>query len=155
MQEKMEAMEEEKKTPQMNSQTINGLVILFYKNLLTPSSKQYTIALSLCRALAKRMEELDYLQELEIINRSAGIGYNLGLLQTIAYRDIIIGITTNKTYNYGFRSRSVKLGDIIVALDSAMDRILDIFTAICVKHDIDTSFTSPIIEGLEIKNRGL
>lgn len=149
----METLEQPKAGFQ--TETIKGLVILFYKNLLTPSPKQYTIALSLCLALAKRMKEEQFISELEYIRKTSGIGYNLGLLQTIVNRDIMTGQRTTKTFNYGYRTKPVKLGDMIVALDKSIDRILDIFTEICVKHDIDTTFVSPLFQGMSLENKGL
>jgi hypothetical protein len=137
------------------SQTINGIVILFYKNLLMQGPRQYTTAYTLCKSLAKRFQEDEYVAELEKIYRHTEIGFPLGILQTIVFRDLSMGLKTNKFYNYGFRAKTVMLGDMIMALDTSLDRIFDIFTAICVKHDIDTSITMPIIEGLEMQGRGL
>ena len=146
----------ENKTAKFQTETIKGLVILFYKNLLMASPKQYTIAYSICKNTAKRFNESEYIAELEKIFRTTKIGYPLGLIQTIVYRDMfLIGASTQKTYNYGYRTKPVKLGDMILALDTALDRILDIFTEICVKHDIDTAFATPMIEGLNMDRGGL
>lgn len=141
--------------PQFQSETIRGIVILFYKNLLNASPRQYTNALMLTRVLARRMDEHQYLEELEKINDTTSIGYPLAVIQTIAFRDLMSGQSTNKTYNYGWRSKSVKLGDMILALEKTMDRVLDIFTEICVKHDIDTTFVMPMLEGMSQDTRGL
>lgn len=147
---------EDKPIAKFQSQTVNGLVILFYKNLLMQSPRQYTTAYTLCKNLAKRFGEDEYVVELERIYRHTEIGFPLGILQTIVYRDLSIGLKTNKFYNYGYRAKTVMLGDMIQALDKTLDRITDIFTDICVKNDIDTSITMPIIEGLELgQGRGL
>lgn len=137
------------------TETIKGLVILFYKNLLIPSQKQYTTAYSICRTMAKRFDEEEKVKTLQNLYKRTGIGYPLGLIQLIVYRDIMLGSSTTKTYNYGRRSKPVKLGDMIVALDNAMSQMLDIFTEICVKNDIDVTFAMPIIEGLSKDQTGL
>lgn len=156
MPEKTDSLDDpSEKKASFHSETVKGIVILFYKNLLLPSNRQYTVACSLCRALAKRMKETQYLEELEKISMETRIGYPLGLIQTIVFRDMMFGSSTNKTYNYGWRTRPVKLGDMILALDLSLDRILDIFTEICVKHDIDTTFATPLIEGLNMDRGGL
>lgn len=146
--------DEPKRKPNLHSQTIQGLVILFYKNLLSPSNRQYTIAYSLCKAMATQFDEPDYLKELELIYKQTNIGYPLGLVQTVVFRDTMIGMSTNKHYNYGYQSRTVKLGDMILALDQAMDRICDIFVGICVKNDVDVSLV-PTFQGAVYDESGI
>ncbi len=143
-----------KSKPNFQTETIKGLVILFYKNLLLPSARQFTTAHALCKTMAKRFGEKDKLEELERLFKRTDIGYPLALIQTVVFRDIMLGSTPNKTYNYGLHLKPVNLGDMILALENAMSRILDIFTEICVDHDIDTTFVTPIIEGLDLGKPG-
>lgn len=138
-----------------HSETVRGIIVLFYKNFLSPSSRQFTIAHSLCKVMANRFNEVEYLDELDHIYRETKIGYPLGLVQTIVFRDTMMGMSTNKTYNYGYQTRPVKLGDMILALDLAMDRIFDIFTQICVKYDLDTTSLFPVIQGLSDDRGGI
>lgn len=140
--------------PNFQTQTINGLVILFYKNMLLAGPKQYTTAYALCWAMAKRWKEEDKIRELEKLYRTTKIGFPLGVIQTVVWRDTIMASRLNKTYNYGRRAKPVQLGDMIEALDDCMARFLDIFTEICVKYDIDTTFASPMIEGLTLTDKG-
>lgn len=152
----MHENQENSKEPKFQTETIKGLVIIFYKNLLIGGPKQYTTAYSICRAMAKRFNEAEHLEKLERLYKKTTIGYPLGLIQTIVFRDIITGKSTNKTYNYGIHARPVMLGDMILALDNVNGEILDIFTEICVKHDIDTTFAMPMIEGLDLgRHEGL
>lgn len=138
-------------TPNFQSQTINGLLILFYKNLLTPNAKQYSTAYILCKALAKRFDESDKINSLDKVYKNTKLGFPIGLMQTVVFRDLVAGILTSKTYNYGYRSKTVRLGDMIAVLDDALDFFVDIFTEICVKHDLDTTIAMPYIEGFDPK----
>ena len=151
----MVELEKEKTKANFQTETIKGLVILFYKNLLMPSPRQYSVAHSLCRTLAKRFDQKKYVEELDRMYKKTGIGYPLGLIQAIAYRDLMHGSRINKTYNYGFRTKPIKLGDMVTCLDNCMQRIIDIFTDICVTNDIDTTLTMPMIEGISQDTRGL
>lgn len=139
------------KTPDFRSETINGLVILFYKNLLIPNAKQYSTAYILCRNLARRFNENNKIKVLDKIFYHSKIGFPIGLIQTIVFRDLMGGARTSKIYNYGYKSKSVRLGDMIAVLDEAMNFFVDTFTEICVKHDLDPAITAPMIEGLDIK----
>lgn len=156
MNENMENLENSSEPKaRFNSETIRGIVVLFYKNLLSPSSRQYTIAYSLCKVLAKRFDDVDHVTELEKIYAKTTIGYPLGILQTIVYRDIMLGFSTNKSYNYGYQTKSVRLGDMILALDVAMDRIFDIFTEICVDNELDTTSLFPVLDGMLTDRSGM
>lgn len=155
-QEKLE-QEDPKETdettkPKFGTQTIDGLVILFYKNLLMDSSKQYTVAYTICKAMAKRFDEKTKIAEIEALYKNAYIGFPLGVIQRVVYRDTVLGYRMGRTYNYGF-SKPVRLGDMIEALDKCMDKFVDIFTEICAKNQIDTTIASPIIEGLAIGDK--
>lgn len=145
--------EKPEEKPNFQTQTINGLVILFYKNMLIAGPKQYTTAYSICWAMTKRFKEKDKTRELEKLYKTTKIGFPLGVIQTVVYRDTVLASRLNKTYNYGRRARPVQLGDMIEALDDCMARFLDIFTEICVEHDIDTTLASPIIEGLSLTDK--
>jgi len=142
------------KDPNFQTETIKGLVIIFYKNLLMGGPKQYTTAYAICWALAKRYNETAHIDRLEELYKKTTIGYPLGLLQTIVFRDINLGRNTNRIYNYGYQSKPISLGDMILSLDTSLAEILNIFTEICVKYDIDTAFTAPIIEGLDLTKQG-
>lgn len=139
--------------PNFQTQTINGLVILFYKNMLLAGPKQYTTAYAICWAMTKRFKEKDKIRELEKLYRTTKIGFPLGVIQTVVYRDTVMASRLNKTYNYGRRAKLVQLGDMIEALDDCMARFLDIFTEICVKYDIDTTLASPMIEGITLTDK--
>lgn len=141
-------MNEEKK-PRLDSNTINGIVILFYRNLLTISPNRYTNALMLCENLARRLGETEYLFELEEIDRSCTAGYPLSTVEATRARGMAFGYSMAKEYNYGWKNPRLNLGDMTLGLHRSLRKIFDIFTAICVKHDIDTSIVMPMVE--EIK----
>jgi len=127
----------------MQSETISGLVILFYKNTLMNTPKRYTNAWIYCMALAKRFNEKEHLETLEELYQKSTIGYPMGLIESVCFRDLSLGRSNCRTYNYGYRRKPVKLGDMIVALDKSLSIMLDIFTDICVKNDIDTNLITP------------
>lgn len=154
MQEKKDSLEKENK-PKFQSHTIAGLVILFYKNLSGLSPYRVTTALMLCRALARRYKKMDFIKELDHINSQTNIGYPLGLVQTIVYRDTMLGWKINKSYNYGRNKRTVRLGELILALDYSLSRVLEIFTTICVDEDIDVEVALPMNAGVQMDREGL
>ena len=136
-------MEEEGVKPTTQSETIAGLVVLFYRNYLNHTPKAYTRAYGLSRALAKRYDEKDIVNRLEHLYRHTTIGYPMGLIETIAYRDLMQGKSLSHSYNYGFKRKPVVLGDLIQTLDDCLIEILDIFTELCIKYDIDPNLLSP------------
>lgn len=137
------------------SETIKGLVILFYRNLIFPTSKQYTTAYSLTKCLAKRFNDKKALKDLMDLKKNSAGGYPLGLLQTIAFRDLYAGYKINKLYNYGYKRKPISLGDMILTMDAVFEALIDIFTEICIKNEIDTTFASPIIEGMDAKTMAM
>ena len=149
-----EELKEEKK-PNFQTQTINGLVILFYKNMLIGGPKQYTTAYAICWAMAKRFKEMQKQEELERMYKTCGkINFPLGVVQVVVHRDSMFGTKLNKSYNYGVQARMISFGDMVEALDTCMAKFLDIFTEICVDHDIDPTIASPILEGLPLLDKG-
>lgn len=132
-------------TPDFQTLTVTSIVKLFYKNLLEYTPKQYTNALHLCWALAKRYEEKKSIEKLEKIYHDSGCGFPLGLLETIAFRDLMQGVKVTKTYNYGRGRREIPLMKIIVQLDMCKKEILDIFTDICVRQELDVNLISPFL----------
>jgi len=137
----------------IQNETINGLIILFYKNFINYNPKRYTNAYGLCRALVKRMDEKEALRKLEGIYEKTTIGYPLGLLETIVYRDVSTGSKISKGYNYGYRAKPVVLGDMIQALDICLSDIMDIFTEICIKHNFDPNIITADMVGITIPQR--
>lgn len=145
-------MKEEK--PEFQTLTINSLVKLFYKNLVEYTPKHYTTALHICWALAKRYKETKAIESLDKIYKDSNIGFPLGLLETIAFRDLSQGARVSRIYNYSHNTKPISLMDIIVILNNCEREILDIFTDICVRHEVDVSLTAlpiskEVLKGLD------
>jgi len=104
--------------------------------------KQYTTALHLCWALAKRYNEKIEIERLEKLLEDSTIGYPLGLLETICFRDLSQGRKVSIIYNYGYDTEPISLMRIIVVLEEVKKEILDIFTKLCVKYEVDISLSS-------------
>ncbi len=141
----------EKEKPEYQQQTISSLVKLFYKNLMEYSPKQYTTALHLCWALAKRYNEKKEIERLEKLLEDSTIGYPLGLLETICFRDLSQGRKVSIIYNYGYDTEPISLMRIIVVLEEVKKETLDIFTKLCVKYEVDVSLTAPMLIGKDDK----
>lgn len=133
-------------TPEYQQQTISSLVKLFYRNLMEYTPKHYSTALHLCIALAKRYNEKKEVDKLENLLADSGIGYPLGLLETICFRDLSQGKKVSITYNYGYDTESISLMKIIVVLEEVKKEVIDIFTRICVKYEVDVSIISIPLE---------
>lgn len=125
------------------NETINGVVILFYKNYINNTPKRYTNAYGLARTLAKRFNEQEKFKRLEEIYRYTNIGYPLGLIESVAYRDLSLGRNLGHAYNYGYQQKPALLGDLIVTLDTCLFEIFDIFTEMCIEHNIDPNLITP------------
>lgn len=145
--------------PSFQTHTVNGLIILYYRNLITYSFKRYTNARNITLALARRCVAGDAeapkdIEALEKMKKTV-YGYPLALVETIVYRDLFAGHSMGRIYNYGWRRKPVKLGDLAEALEESLVKITDIFTGLCARNDIDTQITQPIIEGLNVETGGL
>jgi len=147
----MDTLEENKGNFQQ--ETIRGLVVLYYKNYLTHSPNRVSNAWGLCYVLAKRFKDKNYTDRLDHIYKKTSVGFPLGLVETVAYRDLMLGKSIDKYYNYGYGKRSILLGDLIQALHRTMSEISDIFTDICVQNEIDTNIVAPelFLTGLDPK----
>lgn len=146
-------------------QTIASIVSMVY-NLMTSSGtiKNNIIAMyKLVRTLALRFKEWEYLRDLKKLYDSVEVtstikkkgnvykisrnkeSLPLPIVQYIVSRDgdtKIGGFSPFKSYEQG----KYTLMDLIMALDAAELQILDIFTLMCISHDIDTSFTPQMMK---------
>jgi len=142
----LELLNDEQQTGTFQQETIKGLVVLFYKNFLSFSPRRVSNAWLLCYVFARRFNSEQEIARLKEINRKTPLTtLPLGLIETIAYRDLAMGKNINKFYNYGHGKKPVVLGDLILSLDLVLAEIFDIFTDICVINEVDTNIIDPLM----------
>lgn len=130
----------------LNSQTIQTLIIAFHKAFfLAPHPKHYTLMYNTCRQFARRVNDEARVFQLKKLYKTTGdLGFPLSITEKIVFRETAMGgWTVNKTYNYSRKTRVVRLGNLIEALEDVEEKIVDIFYDICAEKDVEIPFSFP------------
>lgn len=130
----------------IQEQTVNTLVINVYNIMGQPSStnpEYFSNLYILIRLLAGRLKEKWAIKRLDKLNKELQVTDEfelpLGKAEYIYFRDIKWGYSIGK----GYQSKQITLADIKLALMDAKKQMLDIFTIISIRHNVDVSAITP------------
>jgi hypothetical protein len=134
-------------TNSLQQNTLMSLVQICYQFFMPQAqsagglsaSKNTTTFYGTVRTIALRLAEYEIAEELDELYEKTKVNekktYPLPVLQYVFNRDARLGYSPEKAYD----GRTVTLMQIITALDRAELRIKDLFTQLCILHDIDVS----------------
>lgn len=127
--------------PHVESITVRTIIQLFVQNYAAISPKQLTTLHQLTRTLAKRFNETVIQKKLDRLQENVyNSGYALSILELAYYRDMMMGASTSKSYNYKGRTGSkINLANIVILCDKVKAELFDTFTEILSRHDIPFS----------------
>jgi hypothetical protein len=130
----------------IQEQTINTLVINIYNIMGTASAtnpEYFTNLNILIRLLAGRLKEKWAIKRLDQIFDNSAVNedysFPLAVLEYYYFRDIKWGYGLEKAY----QNKQIKLSEIKMALMKIKREMLDIFTVVAIRHNIDVSAITP------------
>ena len=134
--------EMETSSDSIQEQTVNTLVINCYNvmGMASQTNPEYFTNLNiLIRLLAGRLKEKWAVKRLDQIFDNSPVnddyGFPLAILEYYYFRDIKWGYGLEK----GYQNKQIKLSEIKMALMRLKREMLDIFTVVAIRHNIDIS----------------
>ncbi len=119
--------------------TLNSLVIMVYNLLSGTLPRRFTTMYKLTRTICLRLGEYDEAKSLDTIYSGIRINKKVTLpMATAEYilaRDSLMNYSPMKPYHGG----TFNFMQIIEALNNSEIEMMDIFTTVCLNHDIDVS----------------